>query len=66
MDGKSLGLKELCRLKVPNDVWLRSPKRSDALRINPSESFPFGRGLSMAPFFWTDEFVRCDVVVVEL
>jgi hypothetical protein len=66
MDGKSLGLKELCRLKAPNDVWLRSPRRSDALRTNVSESFPLGRGLSMTPFLWIDEFVRFDVVVVEL
>lgn len=47
MDGKSLGLKEVCRRKAPKDPWFRSPKRSEALRMNASESVPFGRGRSM-------------------
>lgn len=62
IDGKSLGLREPCRLKPPSDDWLRSPKRSDALRINVSESVPLGRGLSVAPFLWIDETDEYNVV----
>lgn len=50
IDGKSLGLNELCRLKgaIADDDWFQSPRRNDALRVNESVSVPFGLGLSIA------------------
>jgi hypothetical protein len=57
MEGKSLGLSELCRLNAPFVVWLMSSKRKEALRMNASELFPFGRGRSIPSCFWLAEFI---------
>jgi len=51
IDGKSLGLNELCRLNTFIVVGLKSSERIEPLRTNASELLPFGRGRSVRLVF---------------